>query len=42
VPVPSVFAIGRDGVIAFAYTNPDYEVRLPADELLAESTELVQ
>lgn len=34
LPVPSVFAVGRDGKIAFAYSNPDYKVRLPADELL--------
>lgn len=35
LPVPAVFAIGRDGVIAFTFVNPDYKVRLPADELLA-------
>ena len=34
LPVPSVFAIDRDGIITFAYSNPDYKVRLPADELL--------
>ncbi len=34
LPVPSVFVIDRKGVIAFAYANPDYKVRLPADELL--------
>ena len=42
LPVPSVFAVGRDGVIAFAYSNADYKVRLPADELLAVARELVQ
>jgi len=35
LPVPAVFAIGADGVIAYAYVNADYKVRLPADELLA-------
>lgn len=35
LPVPSVFAIGTDGIIAYSYVNPDYKVRLPADELLA-------
>ena len=35
LPVPAVFAIGRDGVIAFTFINPDYKNRLPADELLA-------
>ncbi len=42
LPVPSVFAVDRDGVIAFAYSNADYGVRLPADELLAVAQELVQ
>jgi peroxiredoxin len=35
LPVPAVFAVGRDGVIAFTYINPDYKTRLPADELLS-------
>ena len=34
LPVPAVFAIGQNGIIEFAYANPDYKVRLPADELL--------
>jgi len=40
LPVPAVFAIDRDGVIQFAYTNVDYTVRLPADELLAVAREI--
>ena len=40
LPVPSVFAVGRDGVIAFAYSNADYKVRLPADELLQAAKNL--
>ena len=35
LPVPAVFAIDSEGVIAFAHVNADYKVRLPADELLA-------
>ena len=35
LPVPAVFAIGTDGVIAFTFINPDYKKRLPADDLLA-------
>ncbi len=35
LPVPAVFAIGKDGLIAYAYVNADYKVRLPAEELLA-------
>ena len=34
LPVPAVFAIGKDGTIAYTYVNADYKVRLPADDLL--------
>ena len=34
LPVPAVFAIDKDGIIRFAYANPDYKVRVSADELL--------
>jgi peroxiredoxin len=40
LPVPAVFAIDRQGEIQFAYTNADYKVRLPADELLAAAYEI--
>ena len=40
LPVPAVFAVGTDGLIAFAYANPDYKVRLPADQLLAVAEQL--
>ncbi len=40
LPVPSVFAIDKSGVIQFAYTNADYSVRLPADELMAVASEI--
>jgi len=40
LPVPAVFAIDQEGVIQFAYTNADYKVRLPADELLAVAREI--
>jgi peroxiredoxin len=40
LPVPAVFAIDRQGEIQFAYTNADYKVRLPADELLAAAREI--
>jgi peroxiredoxin len=35
LPAPSTFIIGADGKIHFAYTNPDYTVRLHPDVLLA-------
>jgi peroxiredoxin len=37
LPVPSLFLIGKDGKVKFAYTNPDYRVRLKAKVLLAEA-----
>jgi len=33
LPVPAVFAIGKDGLITYTFVNADYKVRLPADEL---------
>ena len=42
LPVPAVFAIDADGMVAFAHTNPDYKVRLPADELLSVATGLAK
>ena len=40
LPVPAVFAIDVNGVIQFAYTNADYRIRLPADELLIAAREI--
>jgi peroxiredoxin len=37
LPVPSLFLIGKDGNVKFAYSNPDYRVRLKAPVLLAEA-----
>jgi len=35
LPVPATYLIGTDGLINFAYINPDYKVRLHPDVLLA-------
>ncbi len=35
LPVPSVYVIDTSGKIVFDFVNPDYKVRLPADDLLA-------
>ena len=40
LPVPAVFAIDSHGIIQFAYANPNYKVRLPADDLLAAAREI--
>ena len=42
LPVPAVYAVDRDGRIAFAFVEPDYRVRLPADELLTAARQIVQ
>ncbi len=34
LPVPATFVVGTDGKIWFAYVNPDYKVRVPAQVLL--------
>jgi peroxiredoxin len=35
LPVPAVFLVGRDGTIHFSYVNPNYQVRLAPEVLLA-------
>ena len=35
LPVPSVFVLGTDGLIRFEYVNPEYQVRLDLEVLLA-------
>lgn len=35
LPAPATYIIGQDGVINFAYINPNYKVRLHPDVLLA-------
>ncbi len=40
LPVPSGFAIDKQGIIQFAYTNADFRIRLPADELMAAAREI--
>lgn len=40
LPVPAVFAIDQSGIIRFAYTNADYRIRLPANDLLAAAREI--
>jgi peroxiredoxin len=40
LPVPSVFIIDTSGTIRFVYSNPDYKVRLSADDLWAAAKSL--
>lgn len=40
LPVPAVFAITSDGLIDYAYTNPNYKVRMSSDDLVAAATRI--
>lgn len=42
LPAPATYIIGKDGMINFAYINPDYKVRLHPDVLLAAATAYVE
>ncbi len=42
LPVPAVYAIDTSGMIRFDFVEPNYKVRLPADELLKVAAELVR
>lgn len=39
LPVPSVFLVGKDGVILWSHIDPDYTQRLDPDDLLKAATE---
>jgi peroxiredoxin len=41
LPVPAAYLVGPDGVIRFAFSNPDYKARLAVDQLLAEARKAV-
>jgi peroxiredoxin len=38
LPVPAVYVIDADGEVTFSFVEPDYKVRLPADDVLAAAT----
>ncbi len=35
LPVPTAYVINTDGIIKFAYTNPDHRIRISPEVLLA-------
>jgi len=39
--VPAVYVIDQSGEIVFDFVNPDYKIRLPADELLETANKLL-
>ena len=39
--VPAVYVVDQSGEIVFDFVNPNYKVRLPADDLLETANELV-
>lgn len=42
LPAPATYIIGKDGLINFAYINPDYKVRLHPDVLLAAAKAYIE
>ncbi|MGE3975905.1 MAG: peroxiredoxin-like family protein [Bdellovibrionales bacterium] len=40
LPVPSLFAIARDGTIAFSYVNPNYKMRPSSDVVFAVARDI--
>jgi peroxiredoxin len=40
LPVPSIFIIGKDGVIKFAEYNPDFRIRPPPEDILAAAAQV--
>ena len=42
LPVPSVFIIGRDGVIKAVFSDPNFKVRPPAAQLLTAAEEALK
>ncbi len=40
--IPAVYLIRQDGEIAFAYANPDYRIRMPAEEVKAAVDNLLK
>lgn len=42
LPVPAVFAINQKGIIEYAYANPNFRVRMSADELIVAAKGISQ
>ena len=40
--IPAVYIINTDGIITYAHTNPDYKVRLPAEEVKAAAEKVIK
>ncbi len=41
LPVPAVYMIDRSGRVVYSFVEPDYKVRLPAEDLLAAASALM-
>lgn len=42
LPVPSVFIVDGDGLVQFAYSHPDFRVRVPGDVVLAAAKAIAE
>ena len=41
LPVPSVFIIDRQGIVRYAYHNPDYKTRMDTEKLLEQAKKVL-
>jgi peroxiredoxin len=35
LPIPATFVVGRDGIVAARFVDPDYRKRMAIDDLIA-------
>ena len=42
LPAPATFLVGKNGIIQFQYTNPDYKIRLAPSILLAAAKDYLK
>jgi len=40
LPVPAVYVINTDGMVTYSFVEPDYKVRLPAEDLLKAASKV--
>jgi len=42
LPVPSVFIVDKNGIIRFVHFDPNYQVRMDAEEILSKVDEIIK
>ncbi len=41
LPVPAVYVIDKSGMVTYSFVEPDYKIRLPADDLLQAASDVI-